>query len=116
MLLHSIVPHIHHDATQAAQHEIEQKSAHEILDILELMFHVDMGEDHLENFQSANGFDLDLKAGLQLHSLFNFCLISDIYDITISDDFTTRDFPDDVPIPLSILSAPLDLRGPPSHS
>jgi len=114
-LLHSVIPHHHHDHLSVEDHNIEHESADNILDYLELLFHLDMGEGHLENFQSTDGNHLDIQLQYDLGPLspveIVYCLKADA-----EADFSTRPFysSDRIPIPPNISS--LSLRGPPSVS
>lgn len=116
MLMHNIVPHTHNDSLHLSEHEISKKPTLEFLDMLEALFHVDMGEDHLENFKSANGFDFDLKFDIQIPCANNFCFLSKIIENKTTDAFELHEFPDVIPLSLKIFTSSLDLRGPPSFS
>ena len=115
LILHSLVPHHHHDELSDEEHEIEHDSAETLLDYLELLFHVDAGDGHLEHFQSGEGFNLDFNFTIDGPSVFienainlgSFDPVADNTPIPIC-------YYKKVPIPPNILFKPL--RGPPSIS
>jgi hypothetical protein len=114
-LLHSIIPHHHHDHLSVEDHKFEHETADNILDYLELLFHLDMGEGHLENFQSTDGNHLDIQFQYDLGPLnlveIVYCLNADI-----KSDLSARSFFPSDRIPIPPKKSSLSLRGPPSIS
>ena len=59
VLLHSITPHQHHKSSQLYDHTIsEVGNESNLINWLQFIFHPDLGEEHLENFQ--NEYPLEL--------------------------------------------------------
>ena len=58
IVLHALIPHIHHDQVSDAQHEEEHITADSWADYVKLMFHIDLGDGHLDHFDSADGYNL----------------------------------------------------------
>ncbi len=60
LLLHTLLPHTHHDQfTNNEEHVTAHSSAQNFLDYLKLAFHTNLGVNHLEEYQKA--FDVDLS-------------------------------------------------------
>ncbi|MGL1888106.1 MAG: hypothetical protein OCD76_16440 [Reichenbachiella sp.] len=51
LMLHSIMPHQHHDDNETVEEYQEHQEAQDLLDYLMLAFHISQGEEHLEEFQ-----------------------------------------------------------------
>lgn len=109
MLLHTLVPHEHHDEMDAGSHATEHEETDTLLGWIKTIFHHDVGENHLENFDSPeDGLDLDLQINIA----------SAILILTTSD--SAQDNPCDQ-IDNSLIEAPppkrfltvKGLRGPP---
>ena len=71
VLLHSVVPHHHHQESSNAVDcmSLERAQSPGFIDLLEDLFHTDLGDDHLENWVKSNAqtgamdnFDLDICA------------------------------------------------------
>lgn len=58
------MPHQHHDELTIEENVAEHKSAEGFLDWLQLIFHEDLGEGHLENFMHSDISDLTISAPL----------------------------------------------------
>lgn len=73
LLLHSLVPHQHHHADEAVA--VEAERAGDWWDLLGQLFHWDLGQEHLEEFQKSNRLDWcpSLFDYAQLNGLF-LCL------------------------------------------
>ena len=54
LMLHSLLPHEHHDEISAERHSYEQKGADSLLDHLLLAFHANLGENHLEEYEKSS--------------------------------------------------------------
>jgi len=55
ILLHSFVPHEHHDEMGAELHQVEHENTDNFLGWIKTIFHNDLGEDHLENYEHLDG-------------------------------------------------------------
>ena len=117
IFLHSIVPHVHHDQVTGAQHEEEHISADSWVDFVKLLLHVDLGDEHLENFETATGYDLQLVAapviiptyGIVIdHSL----LVSSELRFIVNNGYSDHDDP----LPTRYFHSAATLRGPPNIS
>lgn len=59
VLLHSITPHQHHKTSQISDHTIsEVRNDSNVINWLQFIFHPDLGEEHLENFQNEHPLEL----------------------------------------------------------
>ena len=56
LLLHSLIPHEHHSELDEIAHIEQHQEADDLFDFLKLVFHLDFGGEHLENFKTANYF------------------------------------------------------------
>ena len=54
LLLHTLFPHAHHGQLNGEQQLIEQSTASTLYDFLQLAFHFNPGEHHLEEFQPSD--------------------------------------------------------------
>ena len=61
--MHAFVPHQHLEENYDHEHLEKHNSQIDILDCLRLAFHVDMGEGHLEFFNSGSRPDFVLDTG-----------------------------------------------------
>ena len=48
------MPHMHHDEMSTKDHVIEHDSAESLLDFIQLAFHFNPSENHLEDYQTSN--------------------------------------------------------------
>lgn len=62
VLLHGLVPHQHHNELSYDQDAVQHASANDLQDYLELVFHIDMGDGHLDHFENVDGIEFDVKA------------------------------------------------------
>ncbi len=60
MFLHNTIPHEHHGDISDEQHVRVHQEADSLFDWFGLMFHSDMGESHLEYFESVDYQDIQL--------------------------------------------------------
>ena len=114
IVLHALVLHVHHDQISDARHEEEHISADSWVDYVKLLLQVDLGDEHLENFQTANGYDLQLVAapviipacGIVIeHSL----LVSSELRFIVNNGYSDHDDP----LPTRYFHSTTALRGPP---
>jgi hypothetical protein len=54
LFLHTAVPHHHHSELDATEHYRQHEQAATLFDYLQLIFHIDLGADHLEHFNIAS--------------------------------------------------------------
>lgn len=54
LMLHSVLPHQHHDELSQEEHLAQNEEARTWLDYLKLAFHTDLGDSHLEEFETQN--------------------------------------------------------------
>lgn len=54
LLLHSLVAHKHHSELDEATHVVQHEEADDLYDYLQLIFHIDMGGDHLKDYKNVN--------------------------------------------------------------
>lgn len=111
--MHSVLPHVHHEELSIAEHEEAHLSADSLLDYIELIFHTDIGDGHLEHFASGQGLDFELSP-VALDIPFSAVPVQHVLLVSgehlfISGTFYLKDdpFPD-----LPFLGA-FSLRGPP---
>lgn len=111
-----MLPHAHHDELSDDDHELVHQSADSILDYIKLIFHTDMGEGHLENFESGQGFDFDHISAVAISPIVgvvtdHVLMVSGEHSF-IASEFYLKDDP--FPDPHNYTS--FSLRGPPSIS
>ena len=108
------MPHQHHDELGSDEHSEEHAQAEGVLDYLQLLFHTDLGDGHMENFENSKGFDLDVE--------FTFNVFSDLitdsyYPLFLKPSVVQKrisNFDHGIPILKKDVIAHLDFRGPPS--
>ena len=54
LLLHTLMPHQHHSELEAKENFELHESARNWLDLIKLAFHLDQGDDHLENYKISD--------------------------------------------------------------
>lgn len=114
--MHSVLPHEHHAQLSDAEHVEAHSSADSLLGHIQLIFHVDMGDGHLDHFESCQGLDCDLKSlGVvsPLYARFTEALLGGVkeHKNTAEEHHHKRGvFPD------SHLFYDLSRRGPPTLS
>ena len=104
LLLHSVVPHQHHDEVDSAAHYLEHQQAEGILDLLGTAFHLNLGSDHLESFKKSDQSQLQKLVGDQYQGV---SVIASVFD-HLSVDNTRHSF---VTVVWREVAAP---RGPPA--
>lgn len=111
--MHSVLPHVHHEELSIAEHEEAHLSADSLLDYIELIFHTDIGDGHLEHFASGQGLDFELSPVVTSMPVFAIevddLLLFSSEHLFIAGAFYLKDDPFPKPQPLSAFS----LRGPP---
>jgi len=59
VVLHGLLPHEHHsNLSDTAEHREEHGEADDFIDYLKLIFHTDLGIEHLESYNQVKGHDL----------------------------------------------------------
>lgn len=112
-VLHSLVPHVHHDESNGPLHE--DVSDLSLLERLSRVFHLDMGDDHLEEFQPGDGLEsVDAPSMVGDHFWLHFTCPSS--QAIISREFHQMPPYFEDPFPDLYLLAHHGRRGPPSFS
>ncbi|MEP2026225.1 MAG: hypothetical protein ABJH98_03590 [Reichenbachiella sp.] len=62
LLLHSVLPHEHHDELNSQQHLIAHETANSLMDLIKLAFHFNPGKNHLEEFEPIKEYQSDFLA------------------------------------------------------
>lgn len=108
LLLHSLLPHEHHRDLDDEEHVVRHEMATSLVDFIKLAFHLDQGEDHLENFKVTEQFQLSLDQYVLAQAYFTFApkLIESQHIIFPTFQATNYS---------RYLSLPLRFRGPPHH-
>ena len=52
LLLHTLIPHQHHTELDDSSHYSQHQKADNLYEFFQLIFHQDLGEDHLEDYQT----------------------------------------------------------------
>ncbi|MBT8232020.1 MAG: hypothetical protein HKN51_16750 [Saprospiraceae bacterium] len=116
VILHSLLPHVHESDHDHYSHELEHTAPESFLDFLEEMFHMDMGEGHLENFEQGSQLDFDLVNILNEVSPDLNVEINSFRLNVEGQNIQTTEYRDKVPILQRPFSTEHILRGPPSIS
>lgn len=93
LLLHSFLPHSHHDELSEEEHIEVHEEAVTLLDFIRLAFHIDPGKNHLEDFKNAQQYQAQfLLAETELKIEFQVILLeeSPAYTTTYFSNFQTR--------------------------
>jgi hypothetical protein len=109
LLLHSLLPHAHHSQLNNEQHIEEQQTATSLFDYLQLAFHFNPGENHLEEYQTAGDELLSISPFLVAVIEFSFLA-------PLLDDFNDDFYPEQSDIKGQYLYRHLSFRGPPQLS
>lgn len=109
LLLHSLLPHAHHTQLNDEQHIEEQQTASSILDYLQLAFHFNPGENHLEEYQTAGEDSL-------FTTPFLVAIIEWSFVAPLLEDDTDAFRPDQSEVKDQYLYRYLSFRGPPQQS
>tara|TARA_B110000305_G_C19301406_1_gene569324 strand:- start:498 stop:869 length:372 start_codon:yes stop_codon:yes gene_type:complete len=107
LLLHSFVPHHHHDELSEEQHFTEHSSASTAMELLGLIFHENLGEGHLENFENVE-FHFDFDSPMLL--VTTYFLFTE--NISVTEVCYLFDKQEGIPIPLYLEVE--SKRGPPT--
>lgn len=111
--MHSLLPHQHHDELDIIEHSEERAQAEGMVDYLQLLFHTDLGDGHMENFESGRGFDFDTEYTVNLFpDLVTYSYYPILQKPAIQQSGTCY-YDHDVPIVKKDVIAHLDFRGPP---
>lgn len=95
------------------EHSLEHQQAETLMDWLRLVFHADMGEDHLEHFAQGESLDVDISIDIAFDFDIDFQFFSSL--APIGETYKPSVFPPDIPI--RIPQVDIDgqlLRGPPT--
>jgi len=84
------------------------------MDYLELIFHVDIGEGHLEHFDNADGLDFELQTPVELITI-NGIQAENLYALEHAA-LPLVSVTDDLKIPKALFYRCLSRRGPPTIS
>jgi hypothetical protein len=112
--LHSLLPHQHFDELDSEEHKEEHAQADGLIDYLQLIFHTDLGDGHMESFEDGKGFDFDVDFTINLipvlvaHSYYPLLQNPSNHQSIVSY------YDHDIPILKKDVIAHLDFRGPPS--
>ncbi len=113
MLLHTVLPHVHEDHLCGEESETIIQSADDLFGYFGLPFHVDLGEGHLEDYQSGQGLDYNLEASFAVIPLSGLTYesfhLTSIKEVLLEDEHYLCDDP----FPDSHLKKVSSLRGPP---
>jgi hypothetical protein len=114
-MLHSVLPHQHHSDLEQTEHSQTHRQADGLMDFIKLIFHQDMGEGHMENFEQ--GQSLDISLSFTIDDSQNLDQFKDYHSSILSIYFNESDrsylYYDDIPILKRYVIEHLDLRGPP---
>lgn len=92
------------------------ESAESLLDYIQLIFHTDMGDGHLEHFKSGQSLNFDWTATLAIPPILGV-FVDHVYLVSGEQSFIASEFYlKDDPFPDSLNFSLFSLRGPPSIS
>lgn len=91
LLLHSFLPHNHHNEISEEEHLEVHEEASSILDYILLAFHNNPGKNHLEEFKSSQQYQLQFLLVTSVPS-FDFAL-SPVLEVIESHPAYTYHFP-----------------------
>jgi len=92
------------------------ESADGLIDYIQLIFHSDMGDGHLENFESGQSLDFDLTSSVAVAPILGI-LTDHVYLVSGEHSFIAAEFYlKDDPFPDSLQRCSFSLRGPPHIS
>ncbi|MEQ8711839.1 MAG: hypothetical protein RIC80_02420 [Cyclobacteriaceae bacterium] len=109
LLFHSMLPHAHHSELNEEQHFQEHEMASSLFDYLQLAFHFDPGQNHLEDYQTA-GFDLTFIPQ------YLILVIESALVIEQPEDDNQNFLPYQPDLRIRYLHRSLSFRGPPQHT
>lgn len=70
LLMHSILPHEHHSELDENQHVEDHETASSLLDYIKLAFHLDPGQNHLEEFQVSKQIQAPLVLNMPVEFVY----------------------------------------------
>ena len=106
LLLHSFMPHQHSDELSAAEHIEEHTSASSVFDYLAVLFHENLGENHLEHFDTPASHYEDLATPAVVPSFYA------VYDVEcVKNDIEFSEKPNSTLC--SVCTKTSSKRGPP---
>ncbi len=105
LLLHTFIPHEHHAEINQVERIQQHQQADDLFDLLQLVFHNDLGEEHLENFRTTCYFFIPSDT-------FDQELLTPTYYLVQSTPHTLEDVSFSFTEEIHILS----FRGPPLMS
>ena len=113
MLLHSILPHAHHDEMSHPEHSTSHQEADNLIDYLELIFHTDVGEGHLEHFETGQGLDFNIVSNITTVAILDI-VTEHLFSVSGELRFIASEFYlKDDHLPDCNLHDSFSLRGPP---
>jgi hypothetical protein len=106
LLLHSVIPHEHHSDMDDVLHYESHTCATSLFDLIQLSFHNNPGDHHLEEFQVTDQIVLDYFPGIGIvqYEILLRCETNNAYPVC-SDRYYSRFY-----------IASLPFRGPPSQA
>ncbi|WKV11036.1 hypothetical protein [Marivirga harenae] len=116
LLLHSFVPHHHSSEKFDIQEIIEKEPIQSPLDLLKVGFHINLGANHLDNYQNNNSASAKHANQRSLSSndiLFFIPAITDFDFSQVGNDILTQVQVDDEVIQ-TLFNSSFSYRGPPS--
>lgn len=72
VFIHNTLPHQHHKALDDVSHTEEVSEANNLLEMLQLGFHLDIGSDHLANFEKSEKVSFSPPFFIDLVAPYNF--------------------------------------------
>ena len=105
LMLHTVMPHQHHGEVSNEIHNFEHDSADSILDFIQLAFHFNPSENHLEDYQKSN---LDFQTLVFCEDVLSPDFARTILS-SIDQNVEGYDYQQVRPVPISSIS----FRGPP---
>lgn len=105
--MHSVMAHQHHSELDYNEHIEAHESATSFLDFIKLAFHVDLGEDHLEDYEVVQQAELNFD-------LFVTTVLDISFDLENTTSGSQQLFVFQEKLHSQYLSRHLSLRGPPT--
>lgn len=75
VFIHNTLPHQHHNELGEVSHAEEVSEATSLLEFLQLGFHLDIGSDHLANFEKAERVSFSLPFFIEFVANSQFDLV-----------------------------------------
>ncbi|GLR17614.1 hypothetical protein [Portibacter lacus] len=116
VVMHTVMPHSHCNTMFSAEQVTSEKPSDTFLGHIKMMLNIDMGDGHLEHFQSGNGLDVDMNDAIAQVAILAIVfdqtyLISNKHSYLPSEHYLKED-----PFPDPPFKSAFSLRGPPSIS